>query len=188
MKRPLVMLLFLMQCFSTHAGDLSNSTFEEWVDRNGNISLPTNYRINWTHIGSWIVQDKEAPGYGFHDVYIQPEAARHFLKNRIFVDGTVLVKEVRAIHEGVKTTGPARWAGSINIWFVMIKDNKGRFKNNTHWANGWGWALFKAIDTQNISSLSNVSKGFSQSCQACHQPAQNADWVFLEGYPTLNEK
>ena len=29
------------------------------------------------------------------------------------------------------------------MWFVMIKDEKGRYPGNPLWGDGWGWALFK---------------------------------------------
>lgn len=160
---------------------LAANTFSSLIDKQGNISLPTKYRQDWSHIGSWIVEDENAPGYGFHDVYTQPEAVKKYLETKTFADGTVLVKEVRGIHSAPKTTGLAQWAGDMKVWFVMVKDTKGRF-DNQHWQKGWGWALFEAKNPQK-----NVSEGFMKSCLGCHTPAANTDWVFKEGYPTLNE-
>lgn len=164
---------------------LSRNTFTQWVDQQGNITLPTNYRQKWRHLGSWIVEDAKAPGHGFHDVYTQDDAVLAFNKTHKFADGTVIVKEVRSIHKGIKTKGKVQWAGDIQIWFVMIKDTKERFKDNPHWAHGWGWALFesKAFHADKITK--NISQGFVQSCQGCHLPARHHDWVFVEGYPTL---
>jgi hypothetical protein len=170
---------------SVHATDLSKETYTELVDENGSISLPLNYRLNWVHLGSWSIADPQAAGHGFHDVYTQPGVAEFYQKTKAFPDGAVIVKEVRTLHQGIKTTGTALWAGKQNIWFVMIKDTKGRFKNNPHWAEGWGWALFENKGDGKLKT--NVSKSFDTSCLGCHTPAKSQDWVFTEGYPSLNE-
>ncbi len=184
---PLLLLFF----FSfAQAQEPEFSTYETIVDQSGNISLPVNYRSQWTHIGSWLIADTKAPGYGFHDVYMQPEAVEHYRKTNEYPDGAVIVKEVRHVEEGPKTTGQAQWAGDVIIWFVMVKDSKGRFKGSPHWSNGWGWALFEKNNGGEGAAMGmrppkNVSEGFGPSCQGCHTPAKATDWVFLEGYPTL---
>ncbi|MDR5900788.1 MULTISPECIES: cytochrome P460 family protein [Halomonas] len=161
------------------AADLATTTYREHVDGEGGISLPAEVRGRWVHLGSWVINDAEAPGAGFHDVYTQPEAARAYQESGEFADGTVLVKEIRSVEAGDKTTGPALWAGEPQIWFVMVKDSRGRF-DGPHWGEGWGWALFKADAPEQ-----NVSESFEGTCKGCHVPAQQTDWVFVEGYPTL---
>jgi len=37
------------------------------------------------------------------------------------------------------TTGDAHWASGPKVWFVMIKDEKGRYPGNPLWGDGWGW-------------------------------------------------
>lgn len=162
------------------ADDLAAATFREIVSPKGVISVPQNYRLRWTHVGSWVVAQPDAPGYGFHDVYTQPAAAEAFRRTGVFPDGTVLVKEVRALGSGPLTTGLAQWATTVSVSFVMVKDSRERFPSNPHWSEGWGWALFETK-----APLVNVSKGFAESCRACHMPARKTDWVFIEGYPTL---
>jgi hypothetical protein len=157
-----------------------NETFETLVNENGNIHLPENYRQNWGHLGSWTVLNESAPGHGFHDVYTQKEAINAYRENGQFPDGSVLVKEVRKIESGAQTTGHAQWAGDLKITFVMIKDDQGRFPDNKHWQEGWGWMLYEAQNP-----LKNVSEGFKQTCFACHAPAKQTDWVFVNGYPSL---
>ena len=160
--------------------DRVNSTFATLVDEKGNIQLPENYRQHWGHMGSWTVLEPSAPGHGFHDVYTQQDAIKAYLEKGQFPDGTVLVKEVRKVESGAQTTGHAQWAGDINITFVMVKDEKGRFPDNKHWKEGWGWALYEAQNP-----LKNVSQGFEESCFSCHAPAKQTDWVFVNGYPSL---
>lgn len=161
------------------ATELAEHTFSHYVGPEGEISLPEDFRLHWSHLGSWVVDDAEAPGPGFHDVYTQPEAVKAYRETGSFPDGAVLVKEIRGIAAGNLTTGPAQWAADTEIWFVMVKDDQERFES-PHWAKGWGWALFEAKNPEK-----NVSESFEGTCQGCHIPAQQTDWVFIEGYPTL---
>ena len=188
----IIYILLILFSFSStaHADEVEPDAYRTIVDQSGNITLPQNYRHQWSHIGSWLIEDPEAPGHGFHDVYLQSDAVTHYRKTGQFPDGAAIVKEVRKIEQGSKTTGQAQWAGDIKIWFVMIKDSKGRFKGNPHWANSWGWALFEANSgdgntAEETLPQKNVSMGFAPSCQGCHTPAMAKDWVFIEGYPTL---
>lgn len=182
MKRLVFMLLALWNFKTVHAQSLADNTYRNWVSERGEISLPKNYRATWAHLGSWLIADSDAPGHGFHDIYTQPEVVSIFHHTGEFPDGAILIKEVRSIQEAYKTTGLAQWAGDISILFVMVKDQRGRFQNNLHWQQSWGWALFNFDDNQ-LSK--NVSGGFEQSCRGCHWPARTQDWVFTEGYPTL---
>jgi hypothetical protein len=166
--------------FQSQASDLATKTYATYVNKTGEIRLPENYRPQWGHLGSWAVNDAKAPGYGFHDVYTQPEVVEAFRETGQFPDGAVLIKEVRKLNSRTLTTGPAIWAGDTAVWFVMIKDIKGRFKGNANWGEGWGWALFEA-GNRNI----NTSKGYLESCLPCHVPVKQTDWVYIEGYPTL---
>jgi hypothetical protein len=156
------------------------ATFSPYVDAQGKISLPKDYRATWRYLGSWAVPVKKAPGHGFHDVFTQPESVEAFQKTGKFPDGTVLIKELRQVHGGKMTTGQVYWAGDIDAWFVMVKDQKGRFKGNPNWGEGWGWALFKPADPEK-----NVSANYRKDCLGCHIPAKKTDWVYLQGYPTL---
>lgn len=154
--------------------------FSPYVDADGSIHYPQDFRDNFVHLGSWVVPDKKAPGHGFHDVYTEPGTVEYFRKNGRFPDGAILIKEIRALLEAPHTTGQATWAGENKVWFVMVKDEKNRFPGNSHWEEGWGWALYEAKQP-----TVNVSRGFKQECMACHLPAKKNDWVFTEGYPRL---
>ena len=176
----LAAILIAATNLQAHAENLDEHTYKNYVDKSGNISLPSDVRKTWSHLGSWIVGDKKSPGYGFHDVYTQPEVVDIYRKTSEFPDGAVLVKEIRTVEEGAQTTGLAQWAGETSVWFVMVKDKKNRFKGNSNLAEGWGWALYEAKDPK-----VNVSKGFQATCMGCHIPAKETDWVFIRGYPTL---
>ena len=90
-----------------------------------------------------------------------------YRKNKKFADGTVLVKEVFSTDDAKLPTGDTHWAKGTKHWFVMIKDEKGRFSGNPLWADGWGCALFKsdAPDKQ-------VATDYKKDCLGCHIPAK----------------
>jgi Cytochrome P460 len=151
-----------------------------YVDSQGDIARPTGFREKWTHLGTWFVKDAKGPGYAVHDVYTQPGVAAAYRKTGQFPDGAVLVKEVRKARSAQMTTGQVSWAEDLVLWFVMVKDQQGRFKGNPHWGNGWGWALFNAD-----APSKDVSTNFQKDCIPCHVPAKNTGWVYIQGYPTL---
>jgi Cytochrome P460 len=110
-------------------------------------------------------------------------AAAYRLDNQ-FADGAVLVKEVLAGAHGRMSTGQANWASdATKVWFVMIKDRKGRYPDNPLWGDGWGWALFKS-DAPN----KQVATDYRKDCRPCHQPARATDWVYVKSYPVLTHE
>ena len=117
-----------------------------------------------------------------HNVYTQPESIASFNRLGEFPDGAVLVKEVRKTKADRLTTGHSAWSTDMKHWFVMIKDREERFNDSEHWGDGWGWALFEAKDP-----TKNVSAGYDTSCLACHVPAEDSDWVYINGYPELKK-
>ena len=151
------------------------------MNESGTISLPQDYRGKWVHLGSWAITDEDAPA--FHDVYAEPEAVEAYRKSGVFPDGASLVKEIRAAQSDTLTTGEALWAGEIQMWFVMVKGSKGRFKGNKNWGDGWGWALFKAADPRK-----NTSSNYKVDCIGCHTPVKKTDWIYTYGYPTLKSR
>ena len=183
MKRLFVLILLIgvgiPAVLHSAQGD-TDKEYSVWVDDDGAISLPADYRSGWVHLGSWIVPDAKAQGHGFHDVYTQPETVEAYKKDGKFPDGAVLVKEIRKVESAKLTTGEASWAGDIAVWFVMVRDTQGRFADNPNWGNGWGWALFEADDP-----TVNTSASYKIDCLGCHVPAKGDDWVFVDGYPTL---
>jgi hypothetical protein len=156
-------------------------SFSPYVDSKGDITRPTDFRLNWVHLGSWVVPDEKAPGYGFHDVYTQKSTVEAYRKTGKFPDGAVLVKEIRTVKSAKMATGPVVYHARENaVWFVMVRDTKGRFPGNRKWGDGWGWALFKADNPSR-----DVATDFKKDCLGCHVPARNTEWVYVEGYPTL---
>src|SRR5215813_7983622 len=145
------------------------------VDKAGSIRKPANVRDLYQLLGTYTVE-LSPKGEEMHVTYASPGAAENYRKSGKFADGTVLVKEVFGTDHAQMTTGDAHWASGIKVWFVMVKDEKGRYAENPLWGDGWGWALFKsdAPDKQ-------IATDFKKDCLGCHIPAQETDWVYVKG-------
>lgn len=168
----------------TKTGDVAQSQtgrFSDYVDDKGNISLPNDYRTKFSHLGTFSVATK-AGGHTdeLHNVYTRAEDVAAFQRDGKFPDGAILVKEVFGSETEAMTTGDSSRATDIKVWFVMIKDSVGRFKENKIWGEGWGWALFEGKD-----SKKQVATNYAVDCRMCHVPAQKDDWLYLRGYPVL---
>src|SRR5580658_4796867 len=152
------------------------------VDKAGNIRRPSDVRDRYQALGAYAVLDLNG-NTDMHYTYASPGTAEYYRKNGKFADGTVLVKEVFATDHAQLTTGDAHWAAKTKVWFVMIKDAKGRYPGNPLWGDGWGWGLFKsdAPDKQ-------VATDYKKDCLGCHVPAKTTDWVYVQGYPVLASK
>jgi hypothetical protein len=161
------------------------------VDKTGNIRKPDGYRDRYQILGTFTVFDAipmasgspSEQGGQSHYTYASPGTAEYYRKTGKFPDGAVLVKEVFGTDHGKLTTGDAYWASGTKQWFVMIKDEKGRYPGNPLWGNGWGWALFKsdAPDKQ-------VATDYKKDCLGCHVPVEKTDWIYVQGYPVLAAK
>jgi hypothetical protein len=152
----------------------------ELVDKNGIIRKPADYRDRYQVLGVFSVADVNG-NVDLHYTYAPPGTAEYYRKNGKFADGTVLVKEVFGSEHGQLTTGEVHWAKATKVWFVMVKDEKGRYPGNPLWGDGWGWALYKsdAPDKQ-------VATDYKKDCIGCHVPAKSTDWVYVQGYPVLS--
>ena len=188
-----VVVLALVIALSYHEvksqGATSFSGFD-LVDKTGNIRKPDGYRDHYQILGTFAVINAipMAPGPSekgtdIHYTYASPGTAEYYRKTGKFPDGAVLVKEVFGTNHGTLTTGDAHWASGTKQWFVMIKNEKGRYPGNPLWGDGWGWALFKsdAPDKQ-------VATDYTKDCLGCHIPAQATDWIYVQGYPVLAKK
>lgn len=158
----------------------ADDSFSPYVDEHGKISFPEGFRTSMVHLGSWFVPEGGASG--FHDVYTEKASVEAFRKTGEFPDGATLVKELRASKAGSYTTGQnvSFATADLKQWFVMIKNQKGRFADNPIWGDGWGWALYKPGDKSK-----NVATDYKTDCLGCHVPAKSNDWVYTEAYPTL---
>ena len=156
----------------------------KYVDKDGSIRLPEDYRLKWIHLGSWSVEGKNGEAGEVHDVYTEPETVAAFRNTGKWPAGATIVKEIRAGEKGKMTTGSVNWDGQIKQWFVMVKGTSDRtFPENANWGLGWGWGLYSIDDPKK-----NISTDYKIDCRGCHVPAKQTDWVYTHGYPTLFEK
>ncbi len=180
----LVVLALLISNGCRQAKAENNTSYNgfDLVDKAGNIRKPPGYRDLYQALGTFAVVDLNGDTE-LHYTYASPGTAEVYRKTGKFADGAVLVKEVFATDHGQLTTGDAHWASATKVWFVMIKDDKGRYPGNPLWGDGWGWALYKsdAPDKQ-------VATNYKKDCLGCHVPAQSTDWVYVQGYPVLKSK
>ena len=161
--------------------DRAADHFSPYVSKDGGISRPTDYRDTFEYLGSYAVATKpDKPVDEMHVVYARPDDVRAYRRDGKFPDGAALVKEVTRVGSEKLTTGQSSWATDIKLWFVMIKDAKGRFPGNDLWGDGWGWALFLAKEPAR-----NVATDYSTDCKLCHIPAKKDDWIYVRGYPAL---
>ena len=179
-----VLLAVIILVGYQQANPQASSTYNgfDLVDKTGNIRKPADYREHYEALGTYAVTDLNN-NTDMHFTYASPGAAEYYRKTGKFADGTVLVKEVMATDHAQLTTGDAHWATKIKVWFVMVKDEKGRYSGNPLWGDGWGWALYKsdAPDKQ-------VATDYKKDCLGCHIPAKTTDWVYVQGYPVLESK
>ena len=151
----------------------------ELVDKTGTIRKPTDFRDRYPVLGTFFVLDPK--GNEMHATHASPGAAEYYRKNGKFADGTLLLKEVFGTNHAQMTTGDAHWAMATKVWFIMVKDEKGRYPGNPLWGDGWGWALYNsdAPDKQ-------IATDYKKDCLGCHVPAKATDWVYVQGYPVLS--
>ena len=163
-----------------HRSGQAQGTFSPYVDARGGITVPSTYRERWVFLGAWsIAAGADGEGAkGLHNVYTQPGVVEAYRRNGEFPDGTVLVKELLRATTRSMTTGTVSHGADVEGWFVMIKDAKNRFPDNSLWGDGWGWAFF---GTDNMLT----TKDYEVDCKGCHVPAKETDWIYVDGYPVL---
>jgi len=150
-------------------------------DASGNLRVPDAYRTDYEFLGSWaIAADKGAGSKEMHVVYASPGAIEAYREKGQFPNSAVLVKEVFDTETLSMTTGTVSHARKLKGWFVMVKNSDGRHAGNALWGDGWGWSWF---DVGNRTKT--TSTNYRKDCLACHLPAKNSDWVYVNGYAPL---
>lgn len=191
MKKIIVTAASLLVSVNAFSESPLTQTYETLVDKKGNITLPTDYRQNWTFLGSYFVEGAPAegmsadkkPSFDVHTVYTQPKTAEYYRKHGKFPDGAVLIKDVNATKTEPLTTGIARYEDAPKVTFAMVKNSLNRFAENKAWGEGWGWALFTP-GSEKSQTTDWKGEGFN-NCHACHLPVKSQDWVYTQGYKVV---
>lgn len=113
----------------------------------------------------------------FHNIYIQPEAYRHFKAKGTFPDKTMLVMEVLSAGSNASINRRGRFADKFLGVEAAVKDEM-RFPEK--------WAYFSFIGKD--GKLLTQAKPFPKpACWQCHNEHGAADNVFVQFYPVLRD-
>jgi len=142
---------------------------------------PENYR-EWVYLSSGLGMSYsgEAPsgnssmGPMFDNVWVHPEAYRHFLATGAWPDKTVFVLEVR--HSTVKTN-PNK-GGHFQAELVALE---AEVKDESRFPTKWAYFGF-----MRDGKLQDSASAFPNSaCYQCHTDNGAVDHTFVQFYPTL---
>jgi cytochrome P460 len=156
---------------------------EKVVDASGNLRVPGDYRTAYQSLGSWAVAADQ--GQGAKQILVvsaAPGTIAAYRKSGRFPDGSVLVKEVFEATTGAMTTGTVSHDQTLSGWFVLVKDSKHSHPGNKLWGNSWGWSWFDAANPSKTTSTD-----YKVDCLPCRAPARASDWIYVQGYPALNQ-
>ena len=168
-----VIALFGLVGFSGGAG----GTGPEY-DAEGYLLLPNDFE-SWVFVGSslGLTYAEEPPSHEmFHNVYIEPEAYRHFRKTDEFPDKTMLAMTLYGVEEK-KDFGSGKFSGELHGFEMAVKDEE-RFDE------GWAYYGFGGMGGMGQVSPRALAQPRS-NCYDCHQSHAAQDNVFLQYYPVL---
>jgi hypothetical protein len=178
---PLVASAFIATCLLNPSFPGSADASEQVKFTSDNTLVrPDGYR-EWIYVGTPLTPNDMNNGHAsfpeFHNVYIQPDAWRHYNDTGDFPEGTVLVKELISVGSKQATSGAGYFMGEFLGLEAAVK-SKERFPDEPGY-----WAYFSFGHEY---PLAETAKPFpSQSCNACHAAAAADDFVFTQYYPVL---
>lgn len=151
-------------------------------DERGALLRPENFDT-WTFVGTslGITYSTDAPAKGpgdFHNVYIQPEAFKYYVKYGEFPEQTlfVMTNSPASRKEGPDLiNGRGHFAGKATGLEVSVKDSK-RFDES------WAYFLFKTAGPRRAAKALPTG-----TCYDCHAEHGADDNVFTQFYPVLEE-
>lgn len=125
------------------------------------LEFPKSYR-DWAHAKSMVIPDKAHGLYGFHHVYVSPNARKAYQDGKFpLPEGATLVVPFFE----VETRDGATHQGPLKMVAVMHKDKKA--------ADTGGWR-YGAFDPAGKVMELDVK----QACYACHEGQKARDYVF----------
>lgn len=140
---------------------------------------PENYR-EWVYLSSGLgMSYNDEPGNAamgpmFDNVWVHPEAYRHFLATGAWPDKTVFVLEVRHSTGKASINKDGRFQAELVALEASVKDEK-RFPTK--------WAYFGFIRDGKLQE--SVSAFPNSACYQCHTDNGAVDHTFVQFYPTL---
>ncbi len=117
MNRSLIAFTGAASLVALAAGVLAESpsyskTYEKYVQPDGTITVPRDYRTKFTFIGTFSVAGGDQSGE-FHQVYLDPDSVEHYRRTRKFPDRAILIKELQKTRATKMTTGHASFWATI---------------------------------------------------------------------------
>ena len=148
----------------------------------GELVRPVNYR-EWVFLSSGLgmTYGPNAPAAGsrlrFDNVYVNPSSYRQFLKTGSWVDGTVLILEIRESESKGSINQHGHYQSSLVAMEANVKDTK-RFPDG-------GWGFFEITPSKDNQSAAAKPHPRSSGCKACHTTNGAVDSTFVQFYPEL---
>jgi hypothetical protein len=168
-----------------------NSTPTAVFDSQGRLKMPTDYR-EWVFVGAPLTPNGLNNGSAnfpeYHDVYIQKKNVDAYLKNGVFPEGTVIIKELTRVlnpsfPDGSTTepSGRGFFNGEFNGIDCTVKDSK-KFAAT----NGWGFFTFGHHPEPYDGYAAEAP---ATQCASCHQAnVAKTDMTWIQFYPMLLKK
>ena len=149
-------------------------------EKDGSLVRPVDYRT-WVFAGAslgltYADKETEKAHQMFHNVYINPQAYRVYVKTGEFPEKTMLAMTVyRASKKPYKEK---RLQGSFEDELVSLEV---AVKDHAQFEDGWAYFDFSADDSKR-----ETAKPFAKSkCYDCHAEHGADDNVFVQFYPVL---
>src|SRR6201998_2134904 len=177
--------------FGTEPVTAQMSTPTAVFDSQGRLKLPTDYR-KWVFVGAPLTPNGLNGGNAgfpeYHNVYIQEKNVDAYLKNGVFPEGTVIIKELTRVlnptfPDGSTTepSGRGYFNGVFNGIDATVKDSK-RFPNT----NGWGFFTFGHHPLPYAKTAAEASV---RECAGGHiANVAKTDMTGVQFYPLLRDK
>lgn len=170
----LAAVLALAAVVSAHADDKAQFT------ANGELIRPSNYR-EWIFLSSGLGMtygpNRPEPGarLRFDNVYVNPSSYREFLRTGQWVDGTILILEVRESESEGSINRHGYYQGRLVGLEANVKDSR-RFPKTR-------WAFFDLTPRNNQPTAKPIPPG--NRCEQCHSTHGAVDNTFVQFYPEL---
>ena len=156
----------------------ANKMMRPRFDGSRDLLRPEGYR-EWVFAGASLGMgyNEGKPGgeQRFHNIYIQPEAYRHFRESGEFPDGTMLVMEVLTAADRTSINRQGKFEDRPLGIEVSVKDAK-------HVPEKWGYYSFIGSGGAPLAKARPFPK---EACWNCHHEHGAADNVFVQFYPVL---
>jgi hypothetical protein len=166
----LAAVLTIAAALSAHADDAAKFT------KTGELIAPANYR-EWVFLSSGLgmTYGPNAPAADaprrFDNVFVNPTSYREFMRTGKWIDGTVLILEIRES----QSKGSINQHGQFQTSVIAVEAN---VKDSRRFPDG-GWAFFDL----GRPTAKPIPAG--NRCQQCHSANGAVDSTFVQFYPEL---